>query len=92
MKTLYGVKLTKVESNHKNLRTDTVEGVTEKLPAVGDSFVLIGKSLTEGMNARIVYTTEIQFVENMGNEYMFKTRNSTYKMEVLTEDNFVEKE
>jgi hypothetical protein len=90
MKTLYGVKLTKIESNHKNLRTDTVEGVTEMLPTVGESFILIGKPLTEGAIFRTVFTTEIQFVERMGNEIMFKTRNSTYKVEIITEDNFAE--
>jgi hypothetical protein len=83
---VYKVKLTKVESNHNNLRTNEIEGITQELPSVGKSFQLVGESLTQGMNARIVYTTEIQFVENMGNEYMFKTLNSTYKVEVLGEE------
>lgn len=84
MKT-YEVRLTKIKSNHQNLRTDVIEGVTQELPVLGSSFRLIGESLTPGMDARFVHTTEIQFVEKMGNGYIFNTANSTYKLEVLNE-------
>lgn len=77
------VKLTKIESNHNNLRTNEIEGVSLDLPEVGKSFYLVGESLTEGMDARVVTTTEIKSLEKTDNEYTFKTLNSTYKLEVL---------
>ena len=77
------VKLTKIESNHNNLRTDIIEGITLELPEVGKSFVLAGKPLTPGTDIRLVTTTEIKNVEKIDNEYKFKTLNSTYKLEVL---------
>lgn len=82
---MYRVKLTKIKSNHTNLRTDTVEGVTAELPTKDKSFNLIGESLTEGMNARLVYTTEVQSVESVDMLYKFTTLNSEYHLQVLEE-------
>jgi hypothetical protein len=83
----YKVLLTKIKSNHSNLRTDTVEGVVLDLPEKGKSIVLVGKPLIVGMDARVVATTEIQNVEKLGEEYQFVTLNSTYKLKVLEEIN-----
>jgi hypothetical protein len=80
---VYEVRLTRVESNHNRIRTDSVEGMTSELPVVGKSFCLIGESLTEGMNARLVTTSKITKVDQNGDEYTFNTLNSTYKIEVL---------
>jgi hypothetical protein len=79
----YQVKLTKIKSTHNNLRTDVIEGKTFKLPEVGDSFAMFGEPLTEGFDTRAVYTTEIKVCDRQGNEFMFVTENSTYKLEVL---------
>lgn len=79
----YKVKLTKIESNHGNLRTNEVEGLSWDLPTIGDNFSVIGDSLTEGMDARVVTTTEIKSVEHFDTHCIFKTLNSTYKLEIL---------
>lgn len=79
----YKVRLTKVKSNHSVMRTDTIEGLTEELPSLGKNFTVVGKSLTVGMDCRVFTTTEIQFVENLNNEFVFNTLNSVYKLEVL---------
>lgn len=81
----YQVVLEKVRSTHNNLRTDKVEGVTLELPKKGEYFSVVGESLTPGATARVVTTTEIQNVEQMGDEYMFTTMNSTYKLTVVKE-------
>ncbi len=78
---MYKVKLTKVRSNHNNLRTDEILGVTEKLPTKGEDFNLLGKGLEFG--TRSVRTTPVEKIEQIDNEYLFHTRNSTYKLEVL---------
>ena len=83
MKT-YHVVLTKVESNHNNLRTNEIEGHTLYLPDVGQGFNLVGESLTPGLSHRMINTTEVKSVESIGqDEYLFKTLNSTYKLKVL---------
>lgn len=82
----YKVKLTKIKSNHSNLRTDVIEGTTYALPEVGDSFAMFGEPLDPTVgNVRGVYTTEIKVCERVGNEFQFVTENSTYKLEVLEE-------
>ena len=76
----YLVKLIKVKSNHKNLRTDTVEGVIQSLPKVGEPIVLFGKGLEFG--TRVVHTTPIQSIEKIENVYTVITQNSTYRLEL----------
>ena len=79
----YRVRLNKIISTHENLRTSEVEGESLALPTIGEGFILIGKSLTEGANARLVVTSEIKEVEQDGIDYVFKTLNSTYRLEIL---------
>jgi len=81
----YKVRLTKIKSNHNNIRTSTVEGVTYKLPEVGDTFTLFAEPLDPHFDLRGVYTTEVKLVERIGNEFQFSTANSTYKLELLEE-------
>lgn len=79
----YNVILTKIESNHSNLRTNDIVGQTLYLPKVGQSFHLVGESLTPGLTHRIINTTEIKEVEKTGEmTYIFKTQNSTYGLAV----------
>ena len=82
MKVYYAL-LTKIDSNHSNLRTNEVEGVTGNLPEVGKSFTLAGESLTEGADVRIISTTEIKSVDIKYNTIVFKTKNSTYQLDIL---------
>lgn len=81
----YKVLLTKVASTHNNLRTDETEGITTELPEKGKFFILAAKPLVQGAVLRMITTTEIQNVEVLGDEYMFQTLNSTYKVKVLEE-------
>ena len=81
MEKTHKVKLTKIKSSYDNLRTDEIEGETLELPEKGKSFQMFGPGLVAG--TRMVITTEIQFVEKMGNVYRFNTLNSTYQVEVL---------
>lgn len=84
MTTIYTVLLTKMESTHNNLRTDSVEGKTLQLPVVGENFRLIGKSLTEGPTYRAIETSQIaEVVKDDDYKYTFKTANSTYKLSVI---------
>ncbi len=81
---MFKALLTKVESNHTNLRTNEMEGLTADLPEVGKEFLIFGKSLTEGLSTRMIHTTVIKEIEkNSEDEMTFKTQNSTYKLKVL---------
>lgn len=79
----YNVRLTKIKSNHQNLRTDVIEGVAIELPEKGKNFTLVGPPFVDGANCRVVTTTEIQSIECLDSEYLFHTLNSSYKLEVL---------
>lgn len=81
---VHKVRLKKIESSHTKLRTNEVVGITNELPTVGESFALVGESLTKGMDARLVHTTEIQSVDLKDSKYTFKTHNSTYELEILS--------
>jgi len=79
----YRVRLVKIKSNHENLRTEVVEGLTKALPAEGKRFLVIADSIDSAASVRYVHTTEVEFVEQIGDEYMFHTANSSYRVKVL---------
>lgn len=72
------VTLFKLKSNHKNLRTETIEGETPALPQVGQEFNLTGEGLEFG--SRFVRTTAILEMAQVGDSILFKTQNSTYAL------------
>ena len=78
---MYKVKLTRVKSNHNNLRTDEMIGMTDRFPTKGKTVEVFGEGLVFGM--RLIHTTPVKEVEVIDNEYLFHTKNSTYKLEVL---------
>lgn len=80
------VILIRLGSNHNNLRTDSVEGLTDKLPVEGDPcFGLVGEGLEFGV--RLVQTTEIKSVLRISNSLMeFKTKNSHYKLQIVSQE------
>lgn len=82
------VKLTKIESNHNNLRTNDMVGTTAQIPEVGHEFIILGESLSFKGGARVIHTTEIKDVKlDLANKKMtFQTQNSTYDLEVLDKD------
>lgn len=72
-------KLVRIKSNHNNLRTDEVEGEIDKLPTIGESFLLCGAGLVFG--TRYITTTPVQSVEKVDNKtFNFKTENSEYSL------------
>jgi hypothetical protein len=84
-KVLY-VTLKKIESNHNNLRTDEVTGITHNLPEVGERFFMYAEALEEG-DVRHIYTSPIKEVREVDNEIVFKTENSVYSLIVDGEHN-----
>lgn len=79
---LIKVKLTRIKSNHTNLRTDEIVGVAVYgLPQVGRSFALAAEPLDPTKDLRGVLTTPVTELD--GNT--FKTANSEYKFEVLND-------
>ena len=84
---MYNARLTKIESNHKNLRTNSMEGEISDLPKVGFPLIIVNDKPLDtsgGADSRIIWTTNIVEVNKKSdNEYEFTTRNSTYKLEIL---------
>ena len=82
------VKLVRIKSNHKNLRTDEIEGKTTHIPQVGERFMIFAPPLESG-SFRTVVTTEVQecvYDEHL-RRFAFKTMNSEYEVYVLDEKN-----
>jgi transcription-repair coupling factor (superfamily II helicase) len=78
------VKLTKIESNHNNLRTNSIEGECKTFPEVNSGLVILADPLEKGMDVRIVNTSIIKEIRTIGvNDFMLKTLNSLYRLEVL---------
>ncbi len=83
------VILTKLSSIHDNLRTDEVEGVTDKIPEVGQEFHLVGEALIERKGyARLIVTTKVKEVRLHPDDgsLEFWTENSHYGLQVLDMD------
>jgi hypothetical protein len=77
------VKLTRIVSNHKKLRTDEVIGIVMQSPVVGYQFILIAESLNLNKQCRHVQTSHIQSIEIKDGVWYLKTLNSEYKLEKL---------
>ncbi len=81
------VKLTKLSNNHNNLRTKEVIGSADKLPVVGERFVMTSRPLDQGASVRLISTSPVTGIYhdfNLHSElYTIKTENSTYLIEVL---------
>lgn len=71
--------MTRLDSSHQNLRTDSVEGDAPRLPAIGRRFVMAAPPLDPAADIRLVETSPVMTVSNDG----FTTLNSRYKLEVL---------
>lgn len=84
---MYNARLTKIESNHNNLRTNSMEGQIADLPKVGFPLIITNDSpldKSSGANGRMIWTTNItEVMKKSEEEYEFKTQNSLYKLEVL---------
>lgn len=73
------VRLTRLESSHRNLRTDSVEGDAPRLPKVGHRFSMAAAPLDPAADIRLIETSPVFELVPGG----FKTMNSHYQLEVL---------
>ena len=78
-------RLTRLNSVHRNLRTDEVVGICPFKPRVGVPFMLSGKPLNPNAHVRLVETTKIikATPSEEGKVIEFETENSVYKWEHL---------
>jgi len=82
--------LEKINSTHNNLRTNTMQGVFEKFPSIGETFQIFGEGISFGN--RMIFTSPIKEIIEAGKdkddlEYIvFQTANSMYRLTLL-EDN-----
>lgn len=83
----FKVKLTKIQSNHQNLRTNEILGTCMHLPVEGSVFYLMAPPLESG-NVRLVTTTVVQKVVDLGSVLDFETENSSYKLEILSKQRY----
>ena len=83
---MFSITMTKVESTHKNLRTDVVKGLAPELPQIGKHFFMYSNEvLTPDTSIRYVYTSLIQDVKEKDNEIVFRTENSVYVLSNIEE-------
>jgi hypothetical protein len=79
------VKLTRISSNHRNLRTDEIIGTADRPPTVGQRFFMTAPPLATPGGIRWLETTPVQVCERIGAEFDFHTRNSHYRLLILEE-------
>ena len=79
------VKLTRIESTHNNLKTESVEGACFDFPMVGESFTMYQGPLKNLTGMRVIMTSPIEWVKIVEGDYIFKTKNSLYELQVKSE-------
>lgn len=82
------VKMTKTSDNSNDLRTNSVEGETARLPRVNECFAVTCESIDPNMDFRLVRTSVVQSVNVSTSKdgariYQITTLNSVYDVEVL---------
>jgi hypothetical protein len=82
----YKVRLTRIKSNHDNLRTSEIVGECGALPTIGLCFTIWNRiPLTEDADFRYVVTTPVRTMTRCGDQMEFTTANSKYQLDVLPE-------
>lgn len=69
-------------------RTNSISGFCELIPEVGKPFVIIGESLTECANMRVVRTSRVVDIQGEGQgEFIIITESgSKYKVQILEDE------
>ena len=75
------IKLTRLESNHNNLRTSEIYGYLQTTLVVGEEIMITAKPLDASFDVRCIHTTPILEID--GNIY--RTKNSVYRIEFVEE-------
>lgn len=74
-------RLTKISGGAK-VRTDTVEGFTDRYPEIGEQFMLMGNGLIEGV--RLLNTSPIvSWTPSKGGRQIITESGSIYLVELL---------
>lgn len=76
------VTLTKLESDHNNLRTSVIEGTCQAMPRVNESFRMLAEALEISAGVRIIVTSRVKKVTKKEGSYIFETQNSRYMLAV----------
>ena len=76
--------LTQLSSSHQRLRTKDVEGSADRLPVVGETFVLLSKPIAEGSTHRVIATTPVTEIRHHteNGSLEFWTKNSHYGLQI----------
>ena len=93
---MYSATLTRIISNHNNLRDDVIEGFIFELPQKGQCLVLLAASRdlpsvikVEGKEENVhrqIITSEIKDIEVVSEScILIQTRNSSYKLSDIKE-------
>lgn len=83
---IYKVKLTKIQSDHNNIRSNEIIGVTSFLPKMGERFLMLSEALdkSQGANARYIETSPITNIFKVSDNIMtLHTTYSIYELEIL---------
>ena len=80
--------LSQLSSSHQRLRTKDVEGSADRLPAVGETFVLLSKPIEMGSTHRVIATTPVTEIRHHteNGSLEFWTKNSHYGLQILDLD------
>jgi len=80
--------LTRSSSNNTHMRTQSMDGVFENLPEVGENFIMVGKALDplKAAGWRYIETTPVRHAEQESDVVQFETLNSSYELVVHTEN------
>ena len=88
---MYKVKIEKISNNPNKFRTSSMEGLAPRLPTTGESFIVLGEGLNEGI--RTFNTSMVKDFSRSQEEsytvYQVQTLNSIYKVTVLSWPNNV---
>lgn len=74
--------LTKIKSNHNNVRTNVIEGKIYRLPKIGESLIFTANPLKEG-EIRIIITTPVESIKQTDLVYNLETDNSEYILKIV---------
>ena len=83
---IYKVKLTKIQSDHNNIRSNEIIGVTSFLPKMGERFQMLSEALdkSHGANTRHVETSPITNIFGINSKTLtLHTTYSIYEFEIL---------
>lgn len=80
------VRLSKIQSNHRNMRSPDMVGELRGPLTLGESITVVGKALDPKFDIRIIMTSPVQRIEGD----LYYTENSVYRVEHLKENSDVD--